>query len=178
MHGAPETKFTRVGTESSSCNTSSKRMRAATLISSKEPRPSRSLRSIDAASSSQVGISRLCTRTRSIKIAETRKLPTRNERPALNDRVRVSKYPTMNGPTNPPRFPTELMSPMEAAAADSVRNSVGTGQKAGVEAEVRPTHSHEEQHRKKDIRSHADCHEKKKSAPHKRNRRMPATFTR
>ena len=46
--------------------------------------------------------------------------------------------PTMNGPTNPPKFPTELMNPIEAAAADSVRNSVGTGQNAGWKPKYAP----------------------------------------
>src|SRR5215467_16138972 len=44
----------------------------------------------------------------------------------------------MNGPTKPPRFPTELISPIEAAAADSVRNSVGTGQNAGWKPKYAP----------------------------------------
>src|SRR5215510_602700 len=47
-------------------------------------------------------------------------------------------YPMIDGPTNPPRFPTELMSPIEAAAADSVRNSLGTGQKAGWKPKYAP----------------------------------------
>src|SRR5262245_39212303 len=88
--------------------------------------------------SSQVAISCLRTRTRSIRIAEAKKLATRNERPARKECVRVSKYPTINGPTNPPRFPTELMSPIEAAAADSVRNALGTGQKAGWKPKYAP----------------------------------------
>src|SRR5215510_1199801 len=37
----------------------------------------------------------------------------------------------MYGPTNPPRFPTELIRPIAAAAADSVRNAVGNGQNPG-----------------------------------------------
>ena len=37
----------------------------------------------------------------------------------------------IQGPKNPPRFPSELISPIEAAAADSLRNVVGTAQNAG-----------------------------------------------
>src|SRR5216110_4107688 len=37
----------------------------------------------------------------------------------------------MYGPTKPPRFPNELIRPIAAAAADSVRNAVGSGQKPG-----------------------------------------------
>jgi hypothetical protein len=35
------------------------------------------------------------------------------------------------GPKNPPRLPTELIIPMDAAAADSLKNAVGTAQKQG-----------------------------------------------
>jgi hypothetical protein len=36
-----------------------------------------------------------------------------------------------SGPKNPPRFPNELMRPIEAAAADSVKNIEGIDQKHG-----------------------------------------------
>ncbi len=66
-----------------------------------------------------------------MNIPEKTKLPTIYQRPALNDRVRVAKYPMISGPTKPPRFPTELIKPIDAAAAESLRNSVGTAQKGG-----------------------------------------------
>jgi hypothetical protein len=37
----------------------------------------------------------------------------------------------IKGPTKPLRFPTELISPMDAAAADSAKKVVGTAQKQG-----------------------------------------------
>ena len=66
-----------------------------------------------------------------MKIPERTKLPNRYQSPTSNDRVRVAKYPMISGPTKPPRFPTELMRPIDAAAAESLRNSVGTAQKGG-----------------------------------------------
>ena len=42
-------------------------------------------------------------------------------------------YPMTDGPTNPPRLPTELMSPIEAAAADSPRVRVGICQNGGFQ---------------------------------------------
>src|SRR5215813_3129732 len=57
-------------------------------------------------------------------------------RPGANDPVRVRKYPIAYGPKNPPRLPKALISPIDAAAADSARNSVGNGQKLGKNAVV------------------------------------------
>src|SRR5579859_6421631 len=43
----------------------------------------------------------------------------------------VLTWPTIIGPTEPPRLPVMLMKPMAAAAAVGPRNIVGIGQKAG-----------------------------------------------
>jgi hypothetical protein len=51
-------------------------------------------------------------------MAEMKKLPTKYQRPAVNDRVRD----TIIGPRNPPRLPTELISPIDAAAAESLKS--------------------------------------------------------
>jgi len=37
--------------------------------------------------------------------------------------------PTMDGPKNPPRFPTELMNAIPLAADNPVKNSLGIAQK-------------------------------------------------
>ena len=42
--------------------------------------------------------------------------------------------PSSDGPTNPPRLPTELISPMLPAAAASVKNRLGSAQNAGMYA--------------------------------------------
>ena len=42
----------------------------------------------------------------------------------------------MAGPMNPPRFPMELMSPTAAAAADAVRETVGSTQKGEGQKEL------------------------------------------
>src|SRR5438093_13383596 len=56
---------------------------------------------------------------------------TRKAMPPANEPVAVRTYPTTYGPRNPPRLPKELMSPIEAAAADSLKNAVGSAQKLG-----------------------------------------------
>ncbi len=61
-----------------------------------------------------------------MRIPETKKLPTKYQRPAVKERVRVTRYPIIKGPTKPPKLPTELIKPIDAAAADSLRNSGGT----------------------------------------------------
>jgi hypothetical protein len=40
------------------------------------------------------------------------------------------------GPANPPKLATELIKPIEAAAADSLRIAVGSAQKLGINAVV------------------------------------------
>lgn len=45
--------------------------------------------------------------------------------------VRSLKYPTADGPIKPPVWPTELIRPKQAAAADSLKNNVGIDQKTG-----------------------------------------------
>ena len=40
--------------------------------------------------------------------------------------------PSKDGPTNPPRLPTELISPILPAAADSVKIILGSAQNAGM----------------------------------------------
>src|SRR5262245_5527707 len=57
-------------------------------------------------------------------------------RPGAKDPVRDRRYPIAYGPKKPPRLPKALISPIEAAAADSARNSVGNGQKLGKNAVV------------------------------------------
>src|SRR5215471_3515796 len=69
--------------------------------------------------------------TASIAAPEAKRLTTRYNSPGANECVRLAKNPMTIGPTKPPRFPTELIKPMEAAAADSLRNRVGTAQKQG-----------------------------------------------
>lgn len=69
--------------------------------------------------------------TASIRIPEIKKLPTRYQSPRSKDFVFAANNPTIKGPTNPPRFPTELIIPIDAAAADSLSNSVGIAQNAG-----------------------------------------------
>ena len=54
--------------------------------------------------------------------------------PGTNEWVRVSTKPSSDGPTNPPRLPTELISPMLPAAAASVRSRLGSAQNAGMYA--------------------------------------------
>ena len=51
--------------------------------------------------------------------------------PPWNEPVIVSTLPMTEGPRNPPRLPTELIRPMLPAAAASVRNRLGSDQKAG-----------------------------------------------
>ena len=51
--------------------------------------------------------------------------------PGENVPVRFLSLPIAMGPTNPPRFPTELIRPMLPAAAASVRKRLGNDQKAG-----------------------------------------------
>ena len=61
----------------------------------------------------------------------------------FSDKKRIAKEkgyfavridPTVVGPTNPPRFPTELIRPIAAAAADSPSVRVGRTQKEGPAA--------------------------------------------
>src|ERR1700676_560399 len=61
---------------------------------------------------------------------------SKNARPGAKELVAVRKYPIKYGPANPPKFPTELMNPIDAAAADAVSSSVGSAQKLGMNAVV------------------------------------------
>src|SRR5438270_14069759 len=58
---------------------------------------------------------------------------TRHPNPAVNEWVCVRRYPTRYGPAKPPRFPTELMSPIEAAAAELLKMVLGSAQKLGCQ---------------------------------------------
>ena len=69
--------------------------------------------------------------TKSINTPDKHRLPTRYNSPGVKERVFAARYPMTIGPKNPPRFPNELIRPIDAAAADSVRNIVGTDQKHG-----------------------------------------------
>src|ERR1700730_13228653 len=62
------------------------------------------------------------------------KLLARN--PVVNtcELVLDNRWPTSEGRPNPPRFPTELIRPKDAAAADSPSVKVGSTQKEGVHA--------------------------------------------
>src|SRR5271155_237045 len=53
-------------------------------------------------------------------------------RPGKNEWVWFSAKPSTNGPTNPPRLPTELIKPMLPAAAASVKSRLGSAQNAGM----------------------------------------------
>src|SRR5579864_5775486 len=69
-----------------------------------------------------------------MKIPERQKLPTRYKSPGVKECVLFTRYPITSGPTNPPRLPSELISPIDAAAADSLRKVVGKTQNAGWNA--------------------------------------------
>ena len=60
----------------------------------------------------------------------------RNTIPKKNEPVRSLKNPKSIGPTPPPRLPIELMKPMQPAAVASLRNRLGSDQKAGEYAFV------------------------------------------
>jgi hypothetical protein len=64
-------------------------------------------------------------------MADKQRLPTKYKRPEVKECVRLTSLPINIGPKNPPRFPTELINPMDAAAADSPKKAVGTAQKQG-----------------------------------------------
>ena len=58
----------------------------------------------------------------------------RNIMPAAPLPVRSFSAPKMKGPTNPPRLPTELITAMEIAAVERVRNRDGTAQNGDLKA--------------------------------------------
>ena len=67
-------------------------------------------------------------------MAETIIETQRYIRPGTNEWVWFSTKPSTNGPTNPPRLPSELIKPMLPAAADSVKSRLGSAQNAGMYA--------------------------------------------
>ena len=52
-----------------------------------------------------------------------------NARPPYSVPVFCVMNPTMDGPKNPPRFPTELMNAIPLAAENPDKNSLGIAQK-------------------------------------------------
>src|SRR5713226_4155150 len=56
--------------------------------------------------------------------------------PYENDPVRACRYPNAKGPANPATLPTALTIPTVAAAADSLRISLGIAQNAGRNAVI------------------------------------------
>ena len=56
--------------------------------------------------------------------------------------VLIAIAPIMYGPTSPPRFPTELIKAMPAAAENPVRNSLGNAQKGPRELQTPAASKH------------------------------------
>src|SRR5207244_300807 len=60
----------------------------------------------------------------------------RKKRLALCDTPIVRSPPKTKGPMKPPRFPIELIRPIDAAAADAESETVGNTQKGGGQQEA------------------------------------------
>ena len=58
--------------------------------------------------------------------------PAKQYKPISYELVASLMYPSANGPTNPPKLPSELIKPILPAAAVDVRNRFGSVQNAGI----------------------------------------------
>src|SRR2546421_5257563 len=74
---------------------------------------------------------RLVARIESTNTAATKAEADRYSTPPKYEPVALLKKPTTYGPAQPPRFPSELISPIDAAAAVPVRKLPGSAQKPG-----------------------------------------------
>src|SRR6266436_8011971 len=74
---------------------------------------------------------RLVARIESTSTAATNAEADKYSTPPKYEPVALLKKPTTYGPAQPPRFPSELISPIDAAAAVPVRKLHGSAQKPG-----------------------------------------------